>query len=155
MHDTTLLQLIEQDIAPMQELLELLQNEAVALHGRDMQLLEQILARKQSLIILLEQHGQRRGQLLTDLGLSADRAGVQAVAAQSPHGDGMLGRLDTLAQLMDECQQVNLTNGRIIQVQQQVTNNQVRILMGGDSPSLYNSRGSTSPLTKPRALSQV
>ncbi|MDP9556377.1 UNVERIFIED_ORG: flagella synthesis protein FlgN [Pseudomonas parafulva] len=155
MHDTTLLQLIEQDIAPMQELLELLQNEAVALHGRDMQLLEQILARKQSLIILLEQHGQRRGQLLTDLGLSADRAGVQAVAAQSPQGDVMLERLDTLAQLMDECQQVNLTNGRIIQVQQQVTNNQVRILMGGDSPSLYNSRGSTSPLTKPRALSQV
>ena len=67
----------------------------------------------------------------------------------------MLERLDTLAQLMDECQQVNSTNGRIIQVQQQVTNNQVRILMGGDSPSLYNSRGSTSPLTKPRALSQV
>nr|WP_314482453.1 flagellar protein FlgN [uncultured Pseudomonas sp.] len=155
MHDTTLLQLIEQDIAPMQELLELLQNEAVALHGRDMQLLEQILARKQSLIILLEQHGQRRGQLLADLGLSADRVGVQAVAAQSPHGDVMLERLDTLAQLMDECQQVNSTNGRIIQVQQQVTNNQVRILMGGDSPSLYNSRGSTSPLNKPRALSQV
>ncbi len=155
MHDTTLLQLIEQDIAPMQELLELLQNEAVALHGRDMQLLEQILARKQSLIILLEQHGQRRGQLLSDLGLSADRAGAQAVAAQSPHGDVMLERLDTLAQLMDACQQVNSTNGRIIQVQQQVTNNQVRILMGGDSPSLYNSRGSTSPLTKPRALSQV
>ncbi|MBH3345331.1 flagellar protein FlgN [Pseudomonas parafulva] len=155
MHDTTLLQLIEQDIAPMQELLELLQNEAVALHGRDMQLLEQILARKQSLIILLEQHGQRRGQLLSDLGLSADRAGVQVVAAQSPHGDVMLERLDTLAQLMDACQQVNSTNGRIIQVQQQVTNNQVRILMGGDSPSLYNSRGSTSPLAKPRALSQV
>ncbi|NLA01640.1 flagellar protein FlgN, partial [Rhodococcus hoagii] len=50
MHDTTLLQLIEQDIAPMQELLALLQHEAVALHGRDMPLLEQILARKQSLI---------------------------------------------------------------------------------------------------------
>ncbi|MGA9094936.1 MAG: flagellar protein FlgN, partial [Pseudomonas alloputida] len=26
---------------------------------------------------------------------------------------------------------------------------------GGDSPSLYDSRGSTSPLAKPRALSQV
>lgn len=36
MHDTTLLQLIENDIAPTQELLELLQNEAIALHGRDM-----------------------------------------------------------------------------------------------------------------------
>lgn len=85
MHDTTLLQLIEDDIAPMQELLDLLNKEAIALHGRDMPLLEQILARKQSLIILLEQHGQRRSQLLGSLGLSADRTGVQAVAAQSPH----------------------------------------------------------------------
>ncbi|MBK4990252.1 MULTISPECIES: flagella synthesis protein FlgN [unclassified Pseudomonas] len=155
MHDTTLLQLIEEDIAPMQELLELLQNEAVALHGRDMPLLEQILARKQSLIILLEQHGQRRSQLLASLGLSADRAGVQAVADTSVHGEAMLQRLDMLSQLMEACQQVNQTNGRIIQVQQHVTNNQVRILMGGDSPSLYNSRGNTSPLAKPRALNQV
>ena len=34
MHDTTLLQLIEDDIAPMQELLDLLHKEAIALHGR-------------------------------------------------------------------------------------------------------------------------
>ena len=155
MHDTTLLQLIEDDIAPMQELLDLLHKEAVALHGREMTLLEQILARKQSLIILLEQHGQRRSQLLTGLGLSADRAGVQAVAAQSQHGETMLQRLDLLSQLMDTCQQINETNGRIIQVQQHVTNNQIRILMGGDSPSLYDSRGGTSLLAKPRALSQV
>ena len=56
---------------------------------------------------------------------------------------------------MDTCQKVNETNGRIIQVQQHVTANQIRILMGGDSPSLYDSRGATSPLAKPRALSQV
>jgi flagella synthesis protein FlgN len=144
-----LLQLIEDDIAPTQELLDLLHKRAVALHGRDMPLLEQILARKQSLIILLEQHGQRRSQLLASLGLSADRAGVQAVAAQSPNGDALLQRLDMLSQLMDACQQVNETNGRIIQVQQHVTANQISILMGGDSPSLYDSRGSTSPLAKP------
>ncbi|MBA6134320.1 MULTISPECIES: flagella synthesis protein FlgN [Pseudomonas] len=155
MHDTTLLQLIEDDIAPLQELLELLQKEAVALHGRDMSPLESILARKQSLIVLLEQQGIRRGNLLTSLGLSADRAGVEAVAAQSPNGALLLQQLDVISQLMQACQQVNETNGRIIQVQQHVTNNQIRILQGGDSPSLYNSRGGTSLLSKPRALSQV
>ncbi|WP_087502693.1 flagella synthesis protein FlgN [Pseudomonas sp. SID14000] len=155
MHDTTLLQLIEDDIAPMQELLDLLQKEAIALHGRDMPLLEQILARKQSLIVLLEQQGLRRNNLLTSLGLSPDRAGVEAVAAQSPNGELLLQQLDVISQLMQACQQLNETNGRIIQVQQHVTNNQIRILMGGDSPSLYDSRGSTSPLAKPRALSQV
>ena len=155
MHDTTLLQLIEDDIAPMQELLDLLQKEAVALHGRDMAPLENILARKQSLIVLLEQQGLRRNNLLASLGPSPDRAGVEAVAAQSPNGELLLQQLDVISQLMQACQQLNETNGRIIQVQQHVTNNQIRILMGGDSPSLYDSRGSTSPLAKPRALSQV
>ena len=155
MHDITLLQLIENDIAPTQELLELLQNEAIALHGRDMGVLEQILARKQSLIILLEQQGRRRSQLLASLGLSADRAGAETLAAQSSNGPAILARLDELSKLMDACQQVNATNGQIIQVQQHVTANQVRILQGGDSPSLYDSRGGTSPMAKPRAISQV
>ncbi|MBJ9975467.1 flagellar protein FlgN [Pseudomonas sp. S75] len=155
MHDTTLLQLIEDDIAPTQELLELLQKETVALHGRDMQTLEAILARKQSLIVLLEQQGMRRNHLLQQLGLSADRAGVQAVAAQSVNGEIILQQLDVLTGLMDACQKVNQTNGRVIQVQQHATANQIRILMGGDSPSLYDSRGTTSPMDKPRAISQV
>ncbi|MND46754.1 FlgN protein [compost metagenome] len=139
----------------MQELLDLLQKESVALHGRDMAPLENILARKQSLIVLLEQQGLRRNNLLASLGLSPDRAGVEAVAAQSPNGELLLQQLDVISQLMQACQQLNETNGRIIQVQQHVTNNQIRILMGGDSPSLYDSRGSTAPLAKPRALSQV
>ncbi|CAM3901661.1 FlgN [Pseudomonas reidholzensis] len=155
MHDITLLQLIEDDIAPTQELLELLQREAVALHGREMAVLEQILARKQSLIVLLEQQGQRRNNLLASLGLSANRAGVQAVAEQSPNGEVIMQQLAVLNQLMDQCQQVNETNGRIIQVQQHATASQIRILNGGDSPSLYDSRGATSPMAKPRALSQV
>ena len=155
MHDTTLLQLIEDDIAPTEELLGLLQNEAVALHGRDMAALENILARKQSLIVLLEQQGQRRNNLLTSIGLSANRAGVEALAAQSPNGELILQQLKVLTHLMDSCQQVNETNGRIIQMQQHVTANQIRILMGGDSPALYDSRGATSPLAKARAISQV
>lgn len=154
MHDTTLLQLIEDDIAPTQHLLELLENEAVALHGRDMVLLENILARKQSLIVLLDQQGQRRNHLLTSLGHTANRAGVQAVAAESPNGALMLQQLDVLTQLMDACQKVNETNGRIIQMQQHATATQIRIL-GGDAPSLYDSRGATSPMAKPRALSQA
>ena len=93
--------------------------------------------------------------MLAGLGLSANRAGIQAVAAQSANGEVLMQQLDVLTQLMDTCRQVNETNGRIIQVQQHVTNNQIRILMGGDSPSLYDSRGSTSLLAKPRALSQV
>ena len=58
-HDENLLQLIIDDLAPTQQLLELLKEESLALYGRDMPLLEEILARKQSLIVLLEQHGKK------------------------------------------------------------------------------------------------
>jgi len=155
MHDTTLLQLIEDDFAPAQQLLELLRTESTALHGRDMPLLEEILARKQSLIVLLDQQGRRRSELLASLGLSQDREGVQQLASQSNMGELLLQQLDVLGKLLADCQAVNEGNGRAIQLQQSTTANQIRILMGGESPSLYDSRGSTSPLAKPRALSQA
>ncbi len=44
-HDENLLQLIIDDLAPTQQLLELLREESLALYGRDMPLLEEILAR--------------------------------------------------------------------------------------------------------------
>ncbi|WP_422419740.1 flagella synthesis protein FlgN [Pseudomonas sp. GZD-222] len=155
MHDTTLLKLIEDDFAPAQQLLELLQTEATALHGRDMPLLEDILARKQSLVILLDQQGRRRSELLASLGLSQDREGVQQLADQSQLGELLLQQLDILGKLLADCQAVNERNGRAIQLQQSTTANQIKILMGGESPSLYDARGSTSPLAKPRALSQA
>ncbi|CAI8813617.1 MULTISPECIES: flagellar protein FlgN [Pseudomonas] len=155
MHDTTLLQLIESDIAPAQDLLELLQTEAAALHGRDMPLLENILARKQSLVIQLDQQGRRRSELLASLGLSQDREGVAQLASQSPLGELLLQQLDALGKLLGDCQAVNERNGRAILLQQSTTANQIKILMGGETPSLYDSRGSTSPLAKPQALSQA
>ena len=45
MHDTQLTATDHDDFAPAQQLLELLQTESLALHGRDMPLLEDILAR--------------------------------------------------------------------------------------------------------------
>ena len=155
MHDTKLLQLIEEDLLPAQQLLELLQAESIALHGRDMSLLENILARKQSLIVLLDQHGRLRSELLASLNLSPDRDGAQALASQSHLGNQILAQLDILAQLMNDCQAANESNGRSIQLQQMTTSNQIRILMGGESPSLYDNRGSTSLLSKPRTLSQA
>ncbi|MGE8408517.1 MAG: flagella synthesis protein FlgN [Pseudomonas sp.] len=155
MHDTTLLQLIEDDIGPAQQLVQLLQDEYVALHGRDMPMLEDILAYKQSLVVLLDQQGRRRSELLASIGLSPDRSGVEVLASQSHLGSQILQQLDVLGNLLNECKAINERNGQSIVLQQATTANQIRILMGGEAPSLYDSRGSTSPLSKPRALSQA
>ena len=155
MHDQTLLQLIEEDLPYAGQLLELLRDESLALQSRDMELLETILAQKQSLIVLLEQNGRRRSHLLMQMGLSADREGLQALALQSHLGDALLARGDALSQLLAQCQAINAQVGQGIARQQVATANQIRILTGAEPPSLYNSRGSTAKMATYRALSQA
>ena len=155
MHDTTLLQLITDDFAPAQQLLELLQSESLALHGRDMPLLEEILARKQALIILLEQHGRKRSEILASLNLSLDRQGLEQLASQSSIGEQLLTHSDVLTDLIAQCQATNAKNGQSIVIQQAATANQLKILTGGEPPALYDASGTFSKLQKPRALSQA
>ncbi|CRM08627.1 MULTISPECIES: flagella synthesis protein FlgN [Pseudomonas] len=154
-HDENLLQLIIDDLAPTQQLLELLREESLALYGRDMPLLEEILARKQSLIVLLEQHGKKRSQILISLGLPADQDGLAQLASHSSVGDQLLAQSKELNQLLSLCQEANLLNGQSIQLQQATTANQLRILHGGEPPALYNAQGSTSRLVKPSTRSQA
>ncbi|AZC32796.1 flagellar protein FlgN [Pseudomonas chlororaphis] len=155
MHDTNLLQLITDDFAPAQQLLELLGTESLALHGRDMPLLEDILAQKQALIILLEQHGRKRSEILASLNLPVSRTGLEQLASHSSIGDQLLAQSDVLTQMLADCQAANELNGRSIQVQQATTANQLKILTGGEPPALYDARGSTAKLAKPRPLSQA
>ena len=154
-HDENLLQLIIDDLAPTQHLLELLKEESLALYGRDMPLLEDILARKQSLIVLLEQHGKKRSQILASLGLPADHDGLAQLASHSSVGDQLLAQSNELNQLLSQCQKTNALNGQSIQLQQATTANQLRILHGGEPPALYNAQGSTSRLVKPSTRSQA
>ena len=154
MQDTNLLQLITDDMAPAQQLLELLHAESIALHGRNMTELERILAQKQALVILLEQHGRKRSQILSGLGLSPDRKGLLELARNSSLGETLITAGDELSALIVECQALNEQNGGSIKMQQMATAHQLQILTG-DSPTLYDSRGSTSGRARPRPLSQA
>ncbi|RMO93207.1 Flagellar protein FlgN [Pseudomonas syringae pv. philadelphi] len=155
MQDTTLLQMITDDMVAARQLLELLQAEALILNGRDMGEMEQVLAQKQALVILLDQHGRKRSQILAGVGLPANREGLQLLASQSDVGEQLLAASDELSALINECQTLNNQNGSLIQLQQISTAHQLRILNGGDTPTLYDSRGSTALRAKPRPLSQA
>jgi flagella synthesis protein FlgN len=154
MQDTTLLQLMIDDMVPAQQLLEILQAESLALHGRDMVEMEHVLAKKHALVILLEQHGRKRSQILSGLGLSQDRKGLSTLADNSSVGEQLMKAGDELSALINQCQLLNTQNGSSIQMQQASTAHQLRILTG-DMPTLYDSRGSTSGRAKPRPLSQA
>ncbi|BAN49784.1 flagella synthesis protein FlgN [Metapseudomonas resinovorans] len=155
MQDTTLLQLFTDDIGHAQRLLELMDEEFQALGERDLPRLEKLLADKQPLLAQLDQHGQQRSQLLASLQLSTDRAGLQRLAERSPLGQELLARGDELGQLLESCQQLNERNGRLIRANRASVGGMLGILRGGDTPSLYDSRGAAARIGQQRPLSQA
>lgn len=155
MHDTKLLELFINDIGTAEQLLELIDTEFQALSDRDLPLLQSILTEKLPLLSLLDQHGKERSQLLVSLGLSSDRKGLQALAAQSSQGSVLLERGDQLNALLERCQAANLRNGRLIRSSQASANSMLSILRGNETPSLYDSRGSTARIGQQRPLSQA
>lgn len=155
MHDTTLLQLFNDDIGTAQQLLELIDAEFQALSERDLPRLESILTSKQPLLAQLDRHGGERSRLLTSLQLSVDRAGLQALAARSAQGAELLARGDELSALLERCQTANLRNGRLIRANQASIGSVLGILRGGETPGLYDSRGSAARIGQQRPLSQA
>jgi flagella synthesis protein FlgN len=155
MHDTKLLELFTLDIGTAEQLLKLIDTEFQALSDRDLPHLQNILTDKLPLLSVLDQHSKQRSQLLASLNLSADRAGLQSLAAQSSQGDLLLERGDELNTLLERCQAANLRNGRLIRSSQASAHSMLGILRGNETPSLYDSRGSAARISQQRPLSQA
>jgi flagella synthesis protein FlgN len=155
MHDTKLLELFTLDIGTAEQLLKLIDTEFQALSDRDLHHLQNILTDKLPLLSVLDQHSKQRSQLLASLNLSADRAGLQSLAAQSSQGDLLLERGDELNTLLERCQAANLRNGRLIRSSQASAHSMLGILRGNETPSLYDSRGSAARISQQRPLSQA
>lgn len=155
MHAIRLLELFTLDIGSAEQLLELIDSEFQALSDRQLPRLQSILTEKLPLLTLLDQHGKERSQLLISLGLSADRVGLQALAAQSSQNEELLERGDQLNALLERCQAANLRNGRLIRSSQASANSMLSILRGNETPSLYDSRGSAARIGQQRPLSRA
>lgn len=155
MHDTALLDLFTSDIGTSERLLELIDAEFQALTERDLPRLDALLNDKQPLLALLQQHGSERSRVLQNAGLSADRDGLARLAAGSAVGDQLLARSEELSALLQRCQDANLRNGRLIRANQASVGNILGILRGGETPGLYDSRGSAARIGQQRPLSQA
>ncbi|QMV65322.1 flagella synthesis protein FlgN [Ectopseudomonas oleovorans] len=155
MHDTALLDLFTTDIGTAEQLLELIDAEFQALSERDLPRLDGLLNDKQPLLALLQQHGNERSRLLQSAGLSADRDGLSALAANSTQGEQLLARSEELSNLLQRCQEANLRNGRLVRANQASVRSVLGILRGGETPGLYDSRGSAARIAQQRPLSQA
>lgn len=150
----SLLQQFNDDIASAERLLALLDSEYQALSRSELTLLEELLEEKQQLLALLEQHRQQRSELLRGLQLTPDRDGLQAFAQRSPQGLALMESADTLSELLQRCQEANLSNGRLIQHGQSSVEGLLMIVRGkNDTAGLYNRRGqSTGNIARQRPI---
>lgn len=155
MPSNQLLQLFTEDIGTAQRLLELIDAEFQAMSERDLPRLEQILGEKIPLLSLLEQHGTARSRLLVAQQLTADRQGLEILASRSDEGDALLARSDELSQLLESCRSANQRNGKLIRANQASLQSVLGILRGGETPNLYDSRGSAARSMPQRPLSQA
>ena len=93
--------------------------------------------------------------LLQSLQLSVDQQGLAQLASRSQHRDELLISSAQLSELLEQCRAANLLNGRVIRTSQISTNSILGILRGGETPDLYDSRGSTARIAQQRPLSQA
>ena len=149
-----LLSLINGDIEAATALLQLIDDEYQALQARDLDALQTLLDHKLPLLQRLDHSGRERALVLQQTGNSADRQGL-AQLAQSTGNEQLLARGDELAALLDQCQDANQRNGRIIRAGQASTGRLLDILRGQDMPNLYDRRGGATQGNRQRPLSQA
>lgn len=151
-----LLQLFEEDVGHAERLRGLIDDEFDALQARDLERLQTILAEKQPLLALLDQHAKMRTALMSKAGLPADRDGLEALAKRAPEGNGLVERSEVLNAALEHCRASNVRNGRLINANQAAVGQLLGILRGGnDTPSLYDRRGSTARSGYQRPLSEA
>lgn len=155
MPNASLLHLITEDIGAAEALLQLIEDEFHALDARDLEHLQGLLDSKLPLLQQLERNGRQRSETLRQAGVSSDRAGLAALTAQGKVEPGTVELSERLAALLEQCQQANLRNGRIIRNNQHATGRLLDILRGQDTPSLYDRRGGATQGSRQRPLSQA
>lgn len=155
MHDSDFLQQLQDDLGIAQQLFELIQAEFSALGERDLARLDQVLSAKMPLLSQLDQHGRQRSQMLFSRQLSADLPGLKQLAASSTLGSELLAASEHLSTQLEQCRVANLRNGRLIRANQTTIGSAIGILRGSETPSLYDSRGSTAKIGQQRPLSQA
>ncbi|HZJ92005.1 MAG TPA: flagellar protein FlgN [Thiopseudomonas sp.] len=155
MSDQRILEFLIKDIATAQHLLTLLEQEFAALNERDINALQVLMTQKQPALLALQQHSQERSQLLVQNNVSPDQQGMTAFAATSALGEQLLENSSKLNTLIEQCQEANLRNGRLIRSNQTSVNSILNIIRGTDAPTLYDKTGSASSSAKQRPFSQA
>jgi flagellar biosynthesis/type III secretory pathway chaperone len=144
-------ELIDEQTAAAGQLLEILTAEKSALTGNEVQVLQDLDARKRAQLSRTEHLEQNRRQLCRTLGIGAERGAmdylINDLAAAGHHA--LQGALRTgwqrLKELMVACRDANEVNGLVAQFKQRQLLHLLGLMRGGSPGTLtYQSTGTTA-----------
>ncbi len=126
---------------------ESLEQEQTALENRQTDRLEQMVKEKQKALDEVAELQKRRANLLLQYGFSNDEAGVSRCIAgcAPPLSRELLPLWKQLHTLIEQCRDLNLVNGHILEMNDRCIQQTLAILTNGTQPlELYSSQGVSS-----------
>ncbi len=140
---TAICDLVDQDLTTGLALLHLLEKEQEALQERDNECLRELLEEKTSLLNTLDAGALQRSEILTDLKQPTDKFAWESLIDALGNKD-LKERWQSLKETINQCQQLNDVNGKIIARRQQTVQSLLQIIRGEDArQNLYSQSGST------------
>jgi flagella synthesis protein FlgN len=140
---TTLQDHIKQDIHACTQLLQLLDEEREALKSRDLDKLETIIQNKAANLQHLEQSAHQRTNWVAQQGKTDAKPETLWVALIRNIQPGIEQDWDEFKQLLQQCQEQNEINGKLLARNQQVFSRLLSIVRGQDEQaSVYTPKGS-------------
>ena len=123
-------------------LMQLLTDERQILAARDYTRFQQLLNRKRQLLLELEQGHQRRLQWLKSAGLASESVALETATRTAPE---VAAQWRTLADLWQQCQELNRGNEQIAQRTRGVVGRMLDMLRSGnEGNALYDANGQAS-----------
>lgn len=151
--------LLQQQIIAAEHMEKTLIDENQALIKRDAAAIEGINRLKNEISETLASLTLQQQQLLSQMGLSMSRAGIDQCLSMIPTADKqrLKNSFQRLQLLLDRCQRQNLVNGNIITANRQAAEIALSILRGKTqySPGTYDANGQTSSVNVGSTLAKA
>jgi flagellar biosynthesis/type III secretory pathway chaperone len=152
----SLLTLLDEEVASLEALHAILQQEKQALLAADVPLIETLTATKNRALDKQSEITRQR-QLFTEQHTRQPLPyALQALIEKSGASPGLTENMERLTALTEQCRDLNRDNGGLIQQRQQHTQGALQVLrQTGDNGSTYSGRGKTEANNRPRTLGKA
>jgi flagellar biosynthesis/type III secretory pathway chaperone len=145
---------LNEGIAALSQLDELLLSERQAVTRRDSDALVEVAGRKDDCLQTLEKQENGRLKCCAGSGFATSAAAMDACLDWCDPQGALAGLWSQYRQLAAKCSTANLTNGAIIRARQQQINTALAVLCGGEPAQTYGPSGNEG-LSGSRALAEA